>query len=89
MSDELLTVAEACAFLKMSRSAFYSWRLRKRIPNAINSRTLRFRRLDLVRARVTPVDDHRSIAPPDCGAWTKEQWDDFATRFARGEWPRA
>lgn len=50
--DELLTAAEASAFLKLSRGAFYAWRRRHRIPSRIEGRALRFFRSDLVRGEV-------------------------------------
>jgi excisionase family DNA binding protein len=43
----LLTVNEACALLQLSRAAFYAYRRRHGIPNAIHGRALRVRRADL------------------------------------------
>lgn len=54
----LLTAAEAAAYLRMNLDAFYSWRLRHRIANAIPGRALRFRLDDLVIAQSpTPARD--------------------------------
>lgn len=53
--DGLLTAAEAAAALRLSLEAFYAWRVRHRIPNAIPGRTLRFRLQDLLAVRVPPA----------------------------------
>lgn len=48
-TKDLLTVDEARALLDMTRAAFYAYRRRNRIPNAIHGRAIRIRRADLLR----------------------------------------
>ncbi|MFI7691629.1 helix-turn-helix transcriptional regulator [Nonomuraea sp. NPDC049655] len=50
-TDEKLTVAEVCAELKIARSTFYDWRVKKQGPRCITlaNRELRIRRSELDR----------------------------------------
>ncbi|MGK5627300.1 helix-turn-helix transcriptional regulator [Streptomyces sp. URMC 123] len=47
--DDMLTLAEVCRELKISRSTFYDWRQKKRAPRCIKlpNGDLRVRRSDL------------------------------------------
>ncbi|MFG2299187.1 helix-turn-helix transcriptional regulator [Streptomyces sp. NPDC048603] len=47
--EEKLTIAEVCAELKVSKSTFYDWRLKRRAPRCIKlpNGALRVRRIDL------------------------------------------
>ena len=49
--DELLTIAEACCELRISRSTFYDWRAKHRAPRCLKlpNGDLRIRRSELAR----------------------------------------
>jgi predicted DNA-binding transcriptional regulator AlpA len=49
--DELLTLAEACRELRISRSTFYDWRTKGRAPRCLKlpNGDLRIRRSELTR----------------------------------------
>ncbi len=49
--DELLTIAEACRELRISRSTFYDWRAKRRAPRCLKlpNGDLRIRRSELIR----------------------------------------
>jgi hypothetical protein len=50
VSEQPLTPAQATEFLQLpSVAAFYAWRRRHRIPNAIEGRSVRVWRADLLR----------------------------------------
>ena len=46
-STELLTITEACAFLKIKRRTIDDWRAAKALPCITRGRWIRFRRADL------------------------------------------
>jgi excisionase family DNA binding protein len=46
-AGELLTITEACAFLKIKRRTLDDWRAAKAIPCVERGRWIRFRRADL------------------------------------------
>ena len=49
--DELLTIAEVCRELRISRSTFYDWRAKGRAPRCLKlpNGELRIRRSELIR----------------------------------------